>query len=369
MEWQGEKLKKLAKDNKLPLSRLAGLVGVSRQTANDWVKGQIPKGIHLISLCKIFSIMPDYFFVDTGSAITIPVHRKRLNAKITPELQKDALSLAREYEFFFRNESEAGVVPVIRTTDRSADSAKKIAIKLREFSGVGKGRPLDLESAFNLLVQLGIKVVFRKFTDITKVYAFYTKIYGHRVIFVNTTISEIDIIFALIHEAVHAIRDEVQVIDGYDAEEEGFCDLVANHVQFPDEYVVDVSTAMKGLDSAAQVILLKNTATTHRHALYGIVLRLEEHGVALPPMPSIGGANTNLRKKFNTLETLFFEDSDPRKFVAKLRKLSPLFVSAVVNQLDHLPTRKLGELFGVDDYIDADSIKQELIKIRGLSEQ
>lgn len=62
-------------------------------------------------------------------------------------------------------------------------------------------------------------------------------IHGHRIVFVNNSTNIIDLIFPVLHEAVHAIRDEIQINNGFDAAEEAFCDKVANYIQFPDGYV------------------------------------------------------------------------------------------------------------------------------------
>jgi hypothetical protein len=93
--------------------------------------------------------------------------------------------------------------------------------------------------------------------------------------------------------------------------------------------------------------------------------RLQEVGVT---PPRLGGANTNLKREFKSLEDRFFNESDPWKFVLTMQKLSPLFVAAVINQIKDLSSRKLGELFGIADYMDADSIGKELLKTREASE-
>ena len=53
MEWIGSKIRDLTKENNISIVKLAEMAGVSRQTVNDWINGQIPKGNHLIFLCKI----------------------------------------------------------------------------------------------------------------------------------------------------------------------------------------------------------------------------------------------------------------------------------------------------------------------------
>jgi len=44
MEWQGEKLKAMAKENQINLVKLYQITGVTRQIVTSWINGQIPKG-------------------------------------------------------------------------------------------------------------------------------------------------------------------------------------------------------------------------------------------------------------------------------------------------------------------------------------
>ena len=132
MEWSGEKIKGLIKENNFSIIKLAEMAGVSRQTVNDWINGQVPKGNHLIFLCKTFNVNPDYLFSQTfNSAVSVPVHRARKKAKVTPDMQKDALDLAMEYDLLFRNAPDSGVLPVMRGRSRSKETAIKVALDLR----------------------------------------------------------------------------------------------------------------------------------------------------------------------------------------------------------------------------------------------
>ena len=107
MKWNGSKLRELAKEKDFKLQKIAESVGVSRQTVNDWIKGQIPKGNHLILLCQIFGVSPGSFFYDDSSSfISVPIHRTRMGAKITVSMQKDAVSLAKEYLNFLLTAQE-----------------------------------------------------------------------------------------------------------------------------------------------------------------------------------------------------------------------------------------------------------------------
>lgn len=78
MKWLGLKIKEIAKKKGIKLKDLAAQIGITRQTVNDWVNGQIPKGYHLVALCKILQSEPNEFFSsDSKNYISIPIHRTR----------------------------------------------------------------------------------------------------------------------------------------------------------------------------------------------------------------------------------------------------------------------------------------------------
>jgi len=363
MEWLGEKIKDLVKENNSSIVKLAEKTGVSRQTVNDWIKGQIPKGNHLINLCKLFNVNPDFFFSkDFDSSISVPVHRTRKTAKVTQAMQNDAMELARTYGVLFNNDSNSSVLPVVRVHHRTDVAAKKIATELRKKADIGQELPPDYEHTFSLLEQLGIKVIFRYFPEKIKAYAFYTKIHGHRIVFVNNNTNIIDLIFPVLHEAVHAIRDEIQINDGFDSEEEDFCDKVANYIQFPDEYIHKVYDVINTLSAGAQVNKLKTYGKTHSHALFGIAKRIKtiNPGFNL----KIGGADSNLKKGFPSIGDILFLSNDPKDYVAKISALSPLFISIILNQIDSITIGKLGEMLGIESVLDARAVKDELIRMK-----
>ncbi|MFH2067390.1 MAG: XRE family transcriptional regulator [Pseudomonadota bacterium] len=363
MDWLGEKIKDLIKENNISIVKLAEKIGVSRQTVNDWINGQVPKGSHLINLCKLFNINPDYFFEDGfNDSITVPVHRTRRAAKVTAKMQKDAVSLAREYDLLFRNDTDVGILPVMRGHGRDEKTTQKVANALRTRAGISNEMPPDYGHAFALMENLGIKIIFRNFPQKIKAYAFYTKIHNHRIVFVNNATNILDLIFPLLHESVHAVRDEYRVNDGFDEEEELFCDNVSNHIQFPDEYVRMVYTVIKDLKPAIQINKLKSFGEQYSHALFGLVKRIQNIDPSFSL--SIGGADTNLKKRFPAIGEILFGEKEPRDYVKILAELSPLFVRTIISQLDGLTDRKLGELLGIDTVMDAKSIKAELLRLK-----
>jgi transcriptional regulator with XRE-family HTH domain len=365
MKWEGLKVKELAKNKKLSLQVLADKAGVSRQTVNDWIRGQIPKGNHLLLLCKLLSANPNVFFSDDSrSDISVPIHRQRMHAKITESTQATALEFAKEYLSIFRNSKGPDILPVIRTQDgKGLNDAKKIAEKLRLLSKIPEEKPFDYQHTFKLAEALGIHVIFRDFPASIKSYAFYIKIHEHRVVFVNNSTNIIDLIFPLLHESVHAVRDEINRDHEYDEAEEAFCDLVAGFVQFPPSYVELVYNAIKKLDKPQQIHTLKSFASTYSHSLYGIVKAIK---VVTPDFElQVGGADANLRKQFPTIGKIISAGDDVRKYLQVMHVLSKNFLNLLSEQIESISNRKLAEILGIDGELDAKEIRAELI--RGLS--
>ena len=363
MEWLGGRIRDLIKEYNISIIKLAEMAGVSRQTVNDWINGQIPRGNHLIFLCKTFNINPDYLFSQGfDGSITVPVHRTRKSAKVTRSMQKDALEMAKEYDLLFRNAPAPEILPVMRGQNRTEEAAKKIAENLRKMAGIGEDLPPDYKETFILMKNLGIKIIFRDFPPKIKAYAFYTKIHEHRIVFANNSTNVLDLIFPLLHDSVHAIRDELNVNEGFDDAEEMFCDTVANHVQFPDEYVQMVYDVIKDLEIAFQINKLKTFGSNYSHALYGIVKRIQ---LINPNFNiKIGGADTNLKKEFPAIGDILFKGKDPRNFITTIKELSPLFIEIILRQLDGLTIRKLGEILGIENLMDAKVVKDELLRLK-----
>ena len=362
MKWEGLKLKELAKSKRLSLQNLAEEIGVSRQTVNDWIKGQVPKGNHLLLLCKLLDINPKAFFSDgLENNISVPTHRQRMNSKITESTQKTALEFSREYLNIFKNSKNSEILPVVRTQDnKGMEDARQIAEKLRLLSGMPEEKPFDYKHTFKLGETLGIHVIFRDFPVSIKSYAFYTRIHGHRVVFVNNSTNIIDLIFPLLHEFVHAVRDEINLEGEYDEAEEAFCDLVAGFIQFPPSYVELVYNTIKRLAKPQQINTLKNFATNYSHSLFGIIKAIK---IVKPDFElQVGGADANLRKQFPTIGKIIFAGDDVRKFLQIMHTLSKNFLHIISEQLESLSNRKLAEILGIDGELDAREIKAELLR-------
>jgi transcriptional regulator with XRE-family HTH domain len=362
MKWEGAKLKELAKSKRLSLQDLADGAGVSRQTVNDWIRGQVPKGNHLLLLCRLLGVNPNAVFSDEfENDVSVPTHRQRMYSKITESTQKAALEVSKEYMNIFKNSKGSEILPVIRTQDsKGLSDAKKIAEKLRLLSGIPEEKPFDYKHTFKLADALGIHVIFRDFPASIKSYAFYIRIYGHRVVFVNNSTNIIDLIFPLLHESVHAVRDEISSAGEYDEEEEAFCDLVAGFIQFPPSYVELVYKTIKGLVKPQQVNTLKGFAATYSHSLYGIVKAIK---VMKPDFElQVGGADANVRKQFRTIGEIISAGDDARKFLQTMHVLSKNFLDIISAQIESISNRKLAEILGIDGELDAKEIRAELLR-------
>jgi len=367
MIWEGQKIRHLSKENKISLEKVAKQINVSRRTVYDWIAGQIPKGSHLISLCKIFNVNPDFFFTNNlQEIITLPVHRKRGTAKISEKTKDFSLELAKEFQILFKNPSETNIVPVIRGASRTDENALKIASTLRKYSGVSDDNtfPLNYKSTLKLMDNLGITVILKKFPEQIKSYTFYCKIYNHRIVFINYDTNIIDLIFPLLHESVHAVRDEVFADNIYDNDEENFCDTVANYIQFTQEYTDIVYEAISGSDIGIQINKLKNLGGKYFHSLYGITKRIEKEKPDITfNYSKICAANENFKKTFPTIGEILFDTDDPIRFVQNLSTFFPKFFTKLVFIIDNITDRKLGELLNLDSYLDAVEIKKVIKKI------
>lgn len=362
MPWSGANLKALAKEKGITLTKLSELLKVSRQTVTAWTKDKVPKGDHLIELSRILEINPGYFFYDDEAQriISVPMHRKRGVAKVTEKTEQDAFKLAKQYEKLFMEAPDPGLVPVLRVKRRDDKNAKVLAKKLRKLSGIEGHMPMDYKHTFHLLSLLSIVPIFRYFPSSVKNYAFYCRIDRHRVVFVDNNTNVLDLIFPLLHETIHAIRDEERnAID--DPAEEDFCDLVANYIQFPSDYVQLVADTIIGRRANIQVNRLKEFAEKNSHALFGIVKQLKKIHPSLDL--NVGGANTNLKKQFPTIGSILFDVEDEREYIDLLKTLSPLFVEILKDQIENATSRKVAEWLGLESMLDGKQVVEKLKRI------
>lgn len=362
MAWTGDKIKIIAKERKITLIGLSRSLNVSRQTVNAWVNGQIPRGHHLVNLSKELLVPPSYFFSDEPvQSISIPLHRTRGVAKINRAMEDEALQLASKYEDLFKDAPDPGLVKVLRIKDRNTENAILLAKKLRNLCHIERGKPLDYQRTFLLLSQLNIVAIFCKFPVKIKSYAFYCRIHDHRVVFINTQTNVLDLIFPILHEMVHAICDEGGDVI-YDPADEGFCDEVANYIQFPKAYVKLVASSIANRRAGIQINMLKEFARTNGHALYGICKEIKKRNPAFKL--KIGGADSNLKKEFHSIGDILFEKREARDFIDWLKALSPNYIKILVSQVDAASKRRIAEWLDLTSSLDGNLVIHELKRLK-----
>jgi len=366
MSWQGQHIKTLAKERSLTLKSVADQVGVSRQALNDWSKGKTPKGGHLLRLCKTLGVAPDVFFEsERDSRVAVPMHRTRKTAKLNDSMQEEAKELASSYELFFREASDPGLVQSLRIFKKTESEISKASFSLRKLGGVENDAPMNFHHVFSLVKDLGVNVVFSDFHEKIKAYAFYTKINNHRVVFVNFKTKIFDLIFCLLHEAIHSIRDESNAYGDsylYDSDEEDFCDQIASRAQLTDGYFSFVLEAIDGLSASTQLSQLAKFAVKNNHTMHAIQKRVKDK---LPDFENkIYRVETNLRKSSPTVREYFFKAKDARDYIELWKSVSPIYLEHVIEQSENISHRRLCELLSIDSELDAIEAKAELVRIK-----
>ncbi|MBF0408119.1 MAG: helix-turn-helix domain-containing protein [Candidatus Riflebacteria bacterium] len=358
MNWQGEKLRELLRQKGFTQASLAEKLKVSRQAVIDWLNGTIPKGSHLLALCQLFEIAPDLLFSESVSEIVLPVHRKRGNSHLTNDRQALALELSKKYELFYKHRPRVKLHRAIRfPSDYQEKDILELPSQLRQMAGARDYSPLKIEQTFRLLECLGVDAIFYKFPDDLKSYAFYTEIFGYPVVFINTSNNLLDVSFPILHEAIHALcgtasRNSSEFSDT----EESLCDKIASQVLFTSEYVREVQESIEGLSNAQKINELKKFGAMNHHPIYGIVKRLKESGVEIK-FP-VGGADTNLQKKFPSLGEKLFSHGDAKRFIENLSVFSPLFYKELRNRMDSISDRLLAEWLGLESTLDAGEVRK-----------
>ena len=363
MKWKGDKFRGQLAEAQVSQSGLARELGVSRQAVVSWTKGQVPRGLHLLAICRLLGVDPGVFFEEGPSPVQVaPLHRRRRNAKETPEMRQSAVEMAKEYACLL----EAGSMPALEMVARAAGDvpASRLAQQMRDVAGLTGGHePPDYQHVFRMMSGLGICVIFRAFPEELKGYAFYTVVNGQRAVFVNSTTNLLDLNFPVLHEAVHAVRSRTPKGE-YGKAEEALCDQVAGLVQFPDAYVDDAYDAIKDRVAGAQINTLKSLARRHHHAIFGLVRRIEErHPDFDLDGRSVHGADANLRKEQTSIYEVFVSHGAAR-FVDLLRELTPIWYSIVADNVDTMTTSKLAEALGLESVLDAMAAREEILARR-----
>lgn len=365
--WQGNKLKEQIKIVGISQAALAQELGVSKTAVGGWIKGSMPKGEHLIKICKILRANPNYFFNEELPGISIPVHRKKLAGKITDDSRDISLRMATTYLNLFRNSKPPALDCGIRNITNDDDEQIALAQEMRRLSGIEDSNPITYNHVFVLLRELKIIPVFRLFPNSLKAYAFQTSINDHRVVFVDTKTNIIDLNFILLHEAVHSLiyKGPESAISHYGDQEEKFCDDIAGHIQFPPQYIEAIIQNLTGKSQREKVMVLKYNSRMNNHAAFGISKRIRAKSRVLDNVSpnAIAGTDTNIRKTQPTVENLLFESNNPADFIRNVNKFSPLFINLLKNQIDTASTSKMSEWLDLDNISDAKQAISELRRI------
>ncbi|WP_372846514.1 helix-turn-helix domain-containing protein [Pontiella sp.] len=355
MKWNGEKLKALCDKQGVAINKLAETLSVSRPTIYSWFGDQVPKGHHLLKLCSLLDIDPAGLFDQEPSAVSVPVHRARSNARITDERRRLSHELAESYAPIFGEVQASDVLSVIRTTGFDEKNVQETARKLRKLAEIPEGKPCTYKHAFRLLERLGCYTIFTPLPDKIKSSAFFSEIHNHRVVFVNRQSNVLDLVFYLLHESVHAAFDEQTEIS---SELEIFCDAVAGAIQFPADYIHLIKELLKPLEPSQQKKLIKKLAEENGHVTYGLTKLL--FPADKPRHQSAAKTDHSLRKKYPTLDQLFFKDAESAHFLALYHQLSPQYLELIASISANLSPRRVGELMGLESELDASMVKEEL---------
>jgi len=356
MKWRGDKLKELVKAQAFTQEAFSEAVGVTRPTYNAWIHGQVPKGIHLIKIWKALGVKAEDLFEGSQSAVQVlPLHRKRGTAKNTETSDKATLALAESFSGLF-DDTDVPSLQLVAPI-RSDAAAENVAIEMRKLMGLeNASTPPTFLQVLHLLDQLKVCAIFTSFPKEIKDYAFYTQLRGSRVVFINTTTSVLDLVFPVLHEAVHAIRPVLESSDQEEINrEEDFCDKVASLVQFPDAYIREVRIALDGDGRHMQV--LEAFARQHAHVISGLAKRL---GLLKKEDRSYYVADAVLRKEIKkTLRDCLMPNEHASIYLKHLEQCSPRWFALLKKRCNKVTVSKLAEYVDVS-HMDAKEVKSVL---------
>lgn len=361
MKWRGDKLKELVKAQAFTQEAFSEAVGVTRPTYNAWINGQVPKGIHLIKIWKALGVKAEDLFDLSPSAVQIlPLHRKRGTAKNTETSDKATRTLAESFAGLF-DDTDVPSLQIVAPV-RSEAAALNVATEMRKLMGLENANtPPTFQQVMHLLDQLKVCAIFTSFPKEIKDYAFYTQLRGSRVVFINTATSVLDLVFPVLHEAVHAIRPVLESNDQEEIDrEEDFCDMVASLVQFPDAYIREVRIALDGDGRHMQV--LEAFARQHAHVISGLAKRL---GLVKPGSKIYYMADSKLKQKIKqTLRDCLMPNEHVSVFLQNLARYSPRWFALLKKRCNEVTVSKLAEYVDVS-HVDAKEVRYEILAMLG----
>lgn len=360
LKWSPQALRAMITEQKITKVGVCDKLSISRPTLDNWLSGKVaPKGKHLILLSKLFNISPNDLFIDE-TIVAVPMHRTNRNKELKDQMKMASTTLAAEYEILFRNAPDPIISDVLKVSELSSDNVLRVAKKLRTIAGINDPRPLQFNDILKICARLDISVIFREFDDEIDSYAFFVSIGLHRVIFVNTNITNVDLVFPVLHEVVHAIQDGEPHREATN-EEEKFCDAVASEAQLPNEYIKYLVLKLKKIRSnvGMRVNFLKLESKRNRYSLFGLSKILKKNFPRLN-VGNIEGSATKINQSLGPIRQKFEEQKTASDLVSFMQQVSPNFINFITQQHENFSDRKIAELFGLSNQEDGTEIRETL---------
>ena len=246
------------------------------------------------------------------------------------------------------------------------DDYMRLASEFRRLSGVRENVPMGYGDVFKLANSLDMCIVFREFPKVlADTYAFHYPVNGISVIFVDTCARVTDLIFILLHEICHAVRRN----NTSSADEDDFCDRVADAAQFPQIYLNEM---LHGLNSASiweeQLTFL--LPKLKLFSLLGLYKSFERRGLPVTWLIKSKGEvkriNADYQEKVPMMkDVLIPRDATPEKVCENYQLFSTLFFMCfLLPQLDNMTDRFIARIFDLPCGSDGREILQVLRKMR-----
>ncbi len=358
--WQGNKLREALNKSNFTVTDFASKLSVSRQAANDWMNGTVPKGIHLIKLCKLLNININSLFLDEDNFVTMPKNRLNRNVQQNAKRDEKSLDFCKSFAYLFSNNKNPIETKQIDFRERTSEMAMEIAAMLRSSIEIREDDPILYKHLFQLLDSLGIFVIIAEFP--IKSSAMYAQIHTHHVIFINIDNKINDTIFYTLHEIAHCLCEMNRYANISGINEEEFCDLVASYSQLPDKYIEKEYHNIKNEKNVGMIInYLKIQARINTHALHGFWKRLKKSHPNFGSEISVHGADANLRKEFDSLNNLFERCEVLKQHVELFNLFSRRLLILIKNKYNskEISIRAIQNLLLLKDYVDAESVAKE----------
>lgn len=359
MKWLGIQLKNAIKKAQKTQESFANDINVSRVTVNAWIKGQVPRGIELMKICRSLGMDADTFFED-DAIFSFPRHRPKAHAKITEDRQHQTEKMIASFYSIFQGNLSDMLTPSLSYT-RDSDPVL-LAQELRKRSGVSEARTLRLQDVFDLAKNLGIFIVPISFDPELKSSALYTFIDNrNKVIFIDNKTFALDLVYFILHEICHAVINNTS--SDYDDKEEAFCEKTAMLTQYPDCYIRGLYDIVSSTTKGTAINNLKDFSIKNHHSLFGIAKAIDVM-YKTNWNKTVAAASQKMKSENQTklnLSTILLSQNNADDFLRKFKSISPLYLDKVIlKKYKSVTDRRLSELFGLDNILDGMDLRAEL---------